>query len=96
MIGNCRYSTEEEAAEAHDVAALKCHGLKAKTNFHISRCESPFVSQEHGWVGGRHPLGSVHVRSPPPPSLSEGDSPTQASPPHLHLLCFIVWVKNVR
>ena len=32
------YSTEEEAAEAHDVAALKCHGLKAKTNFHISRC----------------------------------------------------------
>ncbi|CAK0786830.1 hypothetical protein CVIRNUC_010044 [Coccomyxa viridis] len=31
------YSTEEEAAEAHDVAALKCHGLKAKTNFHISR-----------------------------------------------------------
>jgi len=33
----CSYSTEEEAAEAHDVAALKCHGLKAKTNFHISR-----------------------------------------------------------
>ena len=32
------YASEEEAAEAHDVAALKCHGLKAKTNFHISRC----------------------------------------------------------
>ncbi|KAK9837035.1 hypothetical protein WJX81_008506 [Elliptochloris bilobata] len=31
------YSTEEEAAEAHDVAALKCHGLRAKTNFHLSR-----------------------------------------------------------
>ena len=31
------YASEEEAAEAHDVAALKCHGLKAKTNFHISR-----------------------------------------------------------
>ena len=31
------YASEEEAAEAHDVAALKCHGLKAKTNFHLSR-----------------------------------------------------------
>lgn len=31
------YASEEEAAEAHDVAALKCHGVKAKTNFHISR-----------------------------------------------------------
>ena len=31
------YASEEEAAEAHDVAALKCHGMKAKTNFHISR-----------------------------------------------------------
>ena len=35
------YASEEEAAEAHDVAALKCHGLKAKTNFHLSRHACP-------------------------------------------------------
>ena len=32
-----RELTEAEAAEAHDVAALKCQGLKAKTNFPVER-----------------------------------------------------------
>ena len=47
------YASEEEAAEAHDVAALKCHGLKAKTNFHLSRhaCPSSHLS------GGNRMLG---------------------------------------
>jgi hypothetical protein len=31
------YATEDEAAEAHDVAALKCQGLKARTNFPLDR-----------------------------------------------------------
>ena len=34
------YATEEEAAEAHDVAALKCQGPKARTNFPVTRYAS--------------------------------------------------------
>lgn len=30
--------TPEEAAEAHDLAALQLQGPTAKTNFHISKC----------------------------------------------------------
>ena len=32
------YEHEEHAAEAYDVAALKCKGFKVKTNFDIDRC----------------------------------------------------------
>ena len=32
------YEAEEHAAEAYDVAALKCKGPRVKTNFTISRC----------------------------------------------------------
>ena len=32
------YASEEEAAEAHDVAELKCRGQKARINFPINRC----------------------------------------------------------
>ena len=31
------YEDEEHAAEAYDVAALKCKGFKVKTNFDIDR-----------------------------------------------------------
>ena len=56
------YSTEEEAAEAHDVAALKCHGLKAKTDFHISRC-FPGLTALH-----QHQCFVLHAFNHVPPS----------------------------
>ncbi len=32
------YENEEHAAEAYDVAALKCKGPRVRTNFPLSRC----------------------------------------------------------
>jgi hypothetical protein len=32
------YEAEEHAAEAYDVAALKCKGARVRTNFPLSRC----------------------------------------------------------
>ena len=38
------YEHEEHAAEAYDVAALKCKGFKVKTNFDIDRQGSTLVT----------------------------------------------------
>lgn len=38
------YENEEHAAEAYDVAALKCKGPRVRTNFPLSRCV-PLTSQ---------------------------------------------------
>lgn len=35
------YEHEDHAAEAHDVAALKCKGKRVKTNFAIARQDPP-------------------------------------------------------
>ena len=32
------FVTPEEAAEAHDIAAVQLQGANAKTNFHLSKC----------------------------------------------------------
>ncbi len=37
------YEAEEHAAEAYDVAALKCKGPRVKTNFTISRYIMPCI-----------------------------------------------------
>ena len=42
------YEHEEHAAEAYDVAALKCKGRKVKTNYDAERCAM------HTTMGGCH------------------------------------------
>jgi hypothetical protein len=51
-----------EAAEAHDVAALKCHGLKAKTNFHLSRCGAPGPAARGARAAAALPAPACHTR----------------------------------
>ena len=42
------YEHAEHAAEAYDVAALKCKGFKVKTNFDIDRqAASPYSKTSH-------------------------------------------------
>jgi hypothetical protein len=46
------YSTQEEAAEAYDIAAIKFRGINAVTNFDISRYDAARIQQAS--VNGHH------------------------------------------
>jgi len=86
-----RYSTEEEAAEAHDVAALKCHGLKAKTNFHLSRCGAPARAARGARAAAALPAPASHHTRPHgapvgPPLCGAFGGPRGVRPAHAPLL----------
>ncbi|KAL1371236.1 hypothetical protein AAHE18_01G117100 [Arachis hypogaea] len=47
------FSTEEEAAEAYDIAAIKFKGLKAVTNFDMSRYDNKAILESNALpIGG--------------------------------------------
>ncbi|KAL9249352.1 AP2-like ethylene-responsive transcription factor AIL5-like protein, partial [Drosera capensis] len=46
------FSTQEEAAEAYDIAAIKFRGLNAVTNFDISRYDVQSIANHNLPVGG--------------------------------------------
>ncbi|KAK4490518.1 hypothetical protein RD792_001198 [Penstemon davidsonii] len=46
------FSTQEEAAEAYDVAAIKFRGLNAVTNFDISRYDAERIMESNGLLSG--------------------------------------------
>ncbi|KAF8081975.1 hypothetical protein N665_0854s0012 [Sinapis alba] len=63
------FATEEEAAEAYDIAAIKFRGINAVTNFEMNRYDVEAIMSSSFPVGGtavkRHKLS---LESPPPPS----------------------------
>ncbi|CAH2043331.1 unnamed protein product [Thlaspi arvense] len=64
------FATEEEAAEAYDIAAIKFRGINAVTNFEMNRYDVEAVMKSSFPVGGggaakRHKLS---LESPPPSS----------------------------
>ncbi|XP_051127011.1 AP2-like ethylene-responsive transcription factor ANT isoform X2 [Andrographis paniculata] len=46
------FSTQEEAAEAYDVAAIKFRGVNAVTNFDISRYDVERIMESNGLISG--------------------------------------------
>ena len=63
------FATEEEAAEAYDIAAIKFRGINAVTNFEMNRYDVEAIMNTSFPVGGsavkRHK--QLSLESPPPP-----------------------------
>ncbi|KAK3143510.1 hypothetical protein QOZ80_4AG0301190 [Eleusine coracana subsp. coracana] len=63
------FSTEEEAAEAYDIAAIKFRGLNAVTNFEISRYNVESI------ISSNLPIGSMSASGRSTKSLESAPSP---------------------
>ncbi|CAH8374987.1 unnamed protein product [Eruca vesicaria subsp. sativa] len=64
------FATEEEAAEAYDIAAIKFRGINAVTNFEMNRYDVEAIMKSSFPVGGtsvkRHKLPLLEPPPPPP------------------------------
>ncbi|VFQ70103.1 unnamed protein product [Cuscuta campestris] len=69
------FATEEEAAEAYDIAAIKFRGMNAVTNFEMSRYDVEAIMKSVLPVGGaakRLKLSLESDQRPPVPALAGG------------------------
>ncbi|CAH2069638.1 unnamed protein product [Thlaspi arvense] len=75
------FSTQEEAAEAYDIAAIKFRGLNAVTNFDISRYDVKSIATCNLPVGGLMPKPSPATTAPDRTvELSPSDPPSLTTP----------------
>lgn len=73
--------TQEEAAEAYDIAAIKFRGLNAVTNFDISRYDVKSIASCNLPVGGLNPKPSPATPAPDKQvDLSPSDPPSLTTP----------------
>ncbi|CAN6302094.1 unnamed protein product [Urochloa humidicola] len=70
------FSTQEEAAEAYDIAAIKFRGLNAVTNFDISKYDVQRICSSTHLIGNDAACRRSPTRPPPPP-----DAPALADRP---------------
>ncbi|KAG0527851.1 hypothetical protein BDA96_06G269000 [Sorghum bicolor] len=73
------FSTEEEAAEAYDIAAIKFRGLNAVTNFEISRYNVESIMNSNIPMGSMSAGGRSNKALESPPSGSPDAMPVEAS-----------------
>ncbi|CAL9112245.1 unnamed protein product [Musa textilis] len=69
------FSTQEEAAEAYDIAAIKFRGLNAVTNFDMSRYDVERILNSDLPVGGASSKASRVSEPPSPASYCPGSHP---------------------
>ncbi|CAD6259253.1 unnamed protein product [Miscanthus lutarioriparius] len=73
------FSTEEEAAEAYDIAAIKFRGLNAVTNFEISRYNVESIMSSNIPMGSMSAGGRSNKALESPPSGSPDAIPIESS-----------------
>ncbi|KAJ1700264.1 hypothetical protein LUZ63_000043 [Rhynchospora breviuscula] len=77
------FSTEEEAAEAYDIAAIKFRGLNAVTNFEISRYDVESIINSNLPIGSSISAGRPSKASDQMPSCSSETTNIQIQPNNL-------------
>lgn len=71
-------ATEEEAAEAYDIAAIKFRGMNAVTNFEMNRYDVDSIMKSALPIGGAAKRLKLSLESEQKPSISN-DQQTQCS-----------------
>ncbi|XP_042440742.1 AP2-like ethylene-responsive transcription factor AIL5 [Zingiber officinale] len=78
------FSTQEEAAEAYDIAAIKFRGLNAVTNFDMSRYDVNSIVSSNlpiSGLSGKSSSKPTQDSPSPPPQSSSPDQSTMKPPP---------------
>ncbi|XP_071740635.1 AP2-like ethylene-responsive transcription factor AIL5 [Rutidosis leptorrhynchoides] len=89
------FSTQEEAAEAYDIAAIKFRGLNAVTNFDMSRYDVNSIANKNLPIGGMCGKSKVSIDQPRADTkqIHDGSTSEQASS-HSNLLSFALPMKQ--
>ncbi|KAK6151127.1 hypothetical protein DH2020_016059 [Rehmannia glutinosa] len=74
------FSTQEEAAEAYDVAAIKFRGVNAVTNFDISRYDVERIMESNGLLSGEMARRTKDLTTTNDSSFNNFPNPTNVEP----------------
>ncbi|GJW83844.1 AP2-like ethylene-responsive transcription factor AIL5 [Tanacetum coccineum] len=92
------FSTQEEAAEAYDIAAIKFRGLNAVTNFDMSRYDVNSIANKNLPIGGMCSKSKTSADHSRPNNIQTSDghdlSPTSQQPANSNILSFALPMKQ--